>query len=261
MSITSDLPLTNGQTHRDITRGVDMNIFPISFVSAGQPIRGLGYGPHSGSPKNVRAILIHGYSSSKHALDPIAVALAKEDYPVLSLDLPGHKLGATGGALVSFDMVVQIALDANAALGTPCHPVYIGHSMGSAAALTAASRDDTAVGACVLGLGYPVTVMRPDPNVIGYYLERWAWVDGASPVEVGLAMDKAIPPALEKLAGRPFLLINGTQDQELPPSSARTLFEMAHEPKTQYTVASDHSGIPLLAAPFIVKWLNAVCQS
>ncbi len=235
-----------------------MNIFPISFVSGGQTIRGLGYGPHSGAPKNIRAILIHGYSSSKHALDPIAIALAKQDYPVLSLDLPGHKLGATGGFLTSFDMAVQVALDANAALSSPCGPVYIGHSMGSAVALTAASRDDTAIGAASLGLGYPVTVMRPNPNVIGYYLERWAWVDGASPVEVGLAMDEVIPLALDKLAGRPFLLVNGTQDQELPVSSAKTLFDMACEPKTQRTVDSDHSGIPYLAAPLVAEWLNTI---
>ncbi|PSR27129.1 MAG: hypothetical protein C7B43_12425 [Sulfobacillus benefaciens] len=240
--------------------GLIMNIFPISFISEGQTIRGLGYGPHSGSPRNVRAILIHGYSSSKHSLDPIAVTLAKEDYPVLSLDLPGHKLGATGGALISFEMAVQAALDANAALPSPCRPVYIGHSMGSAAAVVAASRDDMAVGAAALGLGYPITVMRPDPDVIGYYLERWAWVDGASPVEVGLAMDESIPPALEKLAGRPFLLINGQQDQELPPSSAKTLFEMAHAPKTQRTVASDHSGIPLQAAPLVAEWLNTIAR-
>ncbi|PSR26760.1 MAG: hypothetical protein C7B47_09915 [Sulfobacillus thermosulfidooxidans] len=238
-----------------------MNIFPIQFVSGGQVIRGLGYGPHLGAPEAIRAILIHGYSSSKHALDPVATALAKAGYPVLSIDLPGHKLGSSGGALISFAMVVQAALDANSQLPSPCRPVYIGHSMGSAAALVAASRDPRAVGAASLGLGYPVTVMRPDPAVINYYLERWAWVDGASPIEVGLAMDHDIPEALTQLKGRPFLLVSGTFDQELPPFSAQKLFEMAHEPKTHKIVESDHSGVPLKAAPLVVEWLNKIRDS
>ncbi len=235
-----------------------MNVFPISYLSGGQVIRGLGYGPHAGAPESLRAILIHGYSSSKHAMDSIAATLAKAGYPVLSIDLPGHKLGATGGALISFEAVVQAAVDANSHLPSPCRPVYIGHSMGSAAALVAASRDPLAVAAVSLGLGYPVTVMRPDPAVIGYYLERWAWVDGASPIEVGMEMDGAIPDAMGAMAGRPFLLVSGAFDQELPPSSAEKLFEMASEPKTHETVQTDHSGIPGQAPLIVTNWLNVV---
>ncbi len=238
-----------------------MNIFPVCFSSGGQLVRGLGYGPSSGAPEPIRAILIHGYSSSKHAMDPIATAVSKAGYPVLSIDLPGHKLGSSGGALISFDMVVQAALDANRLLPSPCRPVYIGHSMGSAAALVAASQDGTALGAASLGLGYPVTVMRPEASVINYYLERWEWVDGASPIEVGLEMDQAIPPALEELAGRPFLLVSGTYDQELPPFSAQKLFGLAHAPKTHKTVETDHSGIPGKAAPIVVEWLNELQDS
>ncbi|MCY0908088.1 MAG: alpha/beta fold hydrolase [Sulfobacillus thermotolerans] len=238
-----------------------MKIFPVHFKSGGQEIRGLGYGPEDGVPAPFRAIVIHGYSSSKHLMDPVSTALAKAGYPVVSIDLPGHKLGASGGSLISFDMAVQAALDAHRQLTSPAPPVYIGHSMGAAAALVAGSLDPAAVGVASLGLGYPVTVMRPNPEVIQYYLERWAWVDGASPVEVGLAMDKALPQALEKLATRPFLLVSGSRDKELPPSSAAQLFAMAHGPKTHNTVDADHSGIPLLAAPFVVEWLNAVQSS
>lgn len=237
-----------------------MHTFPIAFSSCGQTLRALGYGPDSGVAGGVRAILIQGYSSSKHAMDLIATSLAEAGHPVVSLDLPGHKLGSSGGALISFNMVVQAALDANYKLPSPCRPVYIGHSMGAAGALVAASQDQYALGAVSLGLGYPVTVKRSDSQVIHYYLERWGWVDGASPLEVGLAMDKAIPSALEQLAGRHFMLISGTLDRELPPFSAQTLFDMAKDPKVHEEIETDHDGIPRQSAELVVQWINRITK-
>lgn len=234
-----------------------MKVFPIEFMSQGQRIRGLGYGPAQGVAKAVRVILIHGYASSKHSLDGVATALSKEGYPVLSVDLPGSKLGASGGVLSSFETVVQVALDADTAFPSPCRPLFVGHSMGAAAAIVAASRSPQAAGAVSLALGYPITVMRSDPMVIGHYLERWDWIDGASPIEVGLAMDALVPGALKQLGDKPFLLISGRKDQELPPSSAETLFDLAHEPKVHQEVDTDHAGVPSLAGPLLLEWLNS----
>jgi pimeloyl-ACP methyl ester carboxylesterase len=124
-----------------------MKLFPIQYPSQGLTIRGLGYGPQSGSPRKLRVILIHGYSSSKHAVDVVAAQLAQADFPVISIDLPGHKLGQTGGALTSFSMAVQAAIDADVMLPSPCSTVFVGHSMGAAAALVAASLHAAAAGA------------------------------------------------------------------------------------------------------------------
>lgn len=233
-----------------------MKIFPIAYPSQGHSIRGLSYNPASGIPSPVRIILIHGYSSSKHAMDPLASALCHAGYAVVSIDLPGHKLGATGGTLTSFGQAVQSAMDANSGVPYSYPSVYVGHSLGAATALVAAARDGTAVGCASLGLGYPVTVMRPDPAVIAYYLARWDWIDGASPIEIGLEMDKAIPNHLPQLQGRPFLLINGQHDVELPPPSAQSLFEHARDPKEIKTVDTDHGGIPRMAAPVLLEWLQ-----
>lgn len=233
-----------------------MHVFPISYMSYGHRIRGLGYGPHSGVPSPVRIILLHGYSSSKHAVDPVAQALAMAGYSVTAIDLPGHKLGATGGSLQSFQVAVYAALDAVNQIPSNQPSVLIGHSMGAAVAVVAASQSHECVGSVAMGLGYPVTATRNDPRVISYYLDRWAWVDGASPLEVGLEMDRALPEALKQLTGKPFLLVSGEQDIELPPSSARTLFEMAGQPKSTHQIDADHSQIPRIAGPLIVSWVQ-----
>lgn len=233
-----------------------MRIFPIAYQSGGHLIRGAGYGPETGAPGPVRIIAIHGYSSSKHRLDPLCAALAKAGHPVVSIDLPGHKLGATGGFFSSFEMAVRAALDAVDGVPYPRPTVFVGHSMGAATALVAAGRDKRAAGAVSLGLGYPVTLMRPDPSVLGYYLERWQWVDGLSPLEAGLAMDEAIPPALDQLAGRPFLLVSGKKDVELPQVSAKSLFERARDPKTWVEVDADHSGVPDAGIGAVLDWFS-----
>lgn len=233
-----------------------MAVFPVAYPSGGQTIRGLGYGPRGGVPGPVRVILIHGYSSSKHALDPLASAIADAGYAAVSIDLPGHKLGATGATLISFETAVKAAADAVSQLSSSPPPVFIGHSLGAATAFVAASRTPSAAGAAGLGLGYPITVMRPNPAVLDYYLSRWSWVDGASPIELGLAMDAAVPDALGLLAGRPVLLVSGHDDIELPPSSALTLFNLAKAPKTHRQVPGDHSSIVLHAIPAVLEWLT-----
>lgn len=232
-----------------------MKIFPIQYLSGGQRVRGLGYGPADGIPGPVRVVAIHGYGSSKHRLDNLCTAIAQAGIAVVSIDLPGHKLGASGGVLTHFETAVECALDAVRCLPYHRPPVFLGHSLGAATAVVAASRLPEAVGAISLGLGYPVTIMRDDPAVISAYLELWNWVDGLSPLEAGLGMDAALPEALVRMQGRPYLLVTGDHDRELPPASARTLAEMAGPAVTHITVPTDHSGVVDSAAGVVVDWL------
>ncbi|CAB1127622.1 AB hydrolase-1 domain-containing protein [Candidatus Hydrogenisulfobacillus filiaventi] len=218
------------------------------------PLAAVGYGPGNGVPRKVRVVALHGYSSSKHSLDPLSAELARAGFAVLAPDLPGHKLGASGGVLFQFETAVEAALAAAHAFAGDGPVVFVGHSMGAAAAVVAAAALPAA-GAVSLGLGYPVTRERDNPAVYAHYLERWAWVDGASPLEAGLAMDAALPGALQALAGRPWLLVHGSRDLELPPASADALFALAGEPKTRVMVDADHAGVATAARTAVRDWL------
>src|SRR4029077_247660 len=102
----------------------------VEFPSAGGIVRGLFY--NVGTPSTC-VILCHGYSSSKHNVDPLAFHLAVDGYSAFALDFLGHKLGAISGPLRRVANLVENLLDAVAwarqAPGVE-HIVLGGHSMG-----------------------------------------------------------------------------------------------------------------------------------
>ena len=57
------------------------------------------YGTRRAVPRGVSIVAGHGYSSSKHNFDFLCGFLASHGFGVYNFDFPGHKLGASGGAL------------------------------------------------------------------------------------------------------------------------------------------------------------------
>src|SRR5579863_1859362 len=81
----------------------------LSFESAGGVVRGRFY--HTGT-RATCVILCHGYSSSKHNVDPLAFHLAADGYCSFAFDFLGHKLGASTGRLRTGGDLIANALDA-----------------------------------------------------------------------------------------------------------------------------------------------------
>lgn len=81
-------------------------------------------------------LLVPGWSSSPDRLSTLIEALVRQDYTVGAMTPPGHERGAP--RLSHPEAFTQALLTAGRALGA-AHAV-IGHSMGAAAALNAASR-------------------------------------------------------------------------------------------------------------------------
>src|ERR1700682_6265262 len=110
----------------------------MAFASGGGTVRGLFY--HTGRPSTC-VVLCHGYSSSKHNVDPLAFHLAVDGFSAFAFDFLGHKLGASTGPLRTGADLVENALDAVAlarALPGVEHIVLGGHSMGAAPHIGAA---------------------------------------------------------------------------------------------------------------------------
>src|SRR5579863_3043568 len=112
----------------------------LAFASAGGTVRGLFY--HSGRPSTC-VVLCHGYSASKHNVDPLAFHLAVDGFSAFAFDFLGHKLGASTGPLRTAADLLENALDAVGFVRTLPGVERIvlgGHSMGAATSIGAAAR-------------------------------------------------------------------------------------------------------------------------
>ncbi|MBV8600891.1 MAG: alpha/beta fold hydrolase, partial [Candidatus Eremiobacteraeota bacterium] len=106
-------------------------------------------------PRSVTIVAAHGYSSSKQNLDGLCSFLASHGFAVFSLDFPGHKLGASGGALLRIEDAFE-AMDSAVRFARERldQPVYVlGHSMGAMTALCVAARDRSLSGAVAIATG------------------------------------------------------------------------------------------------------------
>ena len=120
----------------------------------GGSIAALDYEPRR--PRGIGLVVGHGYSSSKHNLDAMCSFLASHGFHVVSVDFPGHKLGASGGRLDSpedltdaFDAAMRFVRERYVP-----HVYAIGHSMGAATALRACAADPAVAGVVSIATGW-----------------------------------------------------------------------------------------------------------
>ncbi|HLN46890.1 MAG TPA: alpha/beta fold hydrolase [Magnetospirillaceae bacterium] len=231
-------------------------IDPIEFPSAGGTVRGLLY--HSGRPADC-VVLCHGYSAGKHNVDPLAYHLAAQGYIALAFDFLGHKLGASSLPLVRADDLVVNALDALAF--ARAHPlvrrlVVGGHSMGAATAIGAALSDRAVDGIIAISTARHRGRKLEGDGLVSGLLNRRAYVDGAGPLEITIAMD-AFTARIGELAPRPVLLVAGSKDALVAPSAVRQLYDEAREPKTYELIEANHTDCAERARFVVTRWLQA----
>ena len=198
--------------------------------------------PPDGEPR-ASALLAHCFTCSKDlgSLRRIARALAYAGFAVLRLDFTG--LGGSEGAFEETTFSSNVAdLIAGARClrdEVPGPQVFVGHSLGGAAALAAALRWPEA--RAVATIGAPAA-----PSHVVHLLEGGlealerdgrAVVDiGGRPFTIGVELvddlrASQLPGALEALE-RPLLLLHAPGDRTVGIDQARRLFEAARHPKS-----------------------------
>ena len=228
----------------------------VTVAGERNPVAVLCYEPRR--PRGVAIAVGHGYSSSKHNLDPLCAFLASHGFAVYSLDFPGHKLGASGGTLRGIDDCV----DAMSAAIRFCRErgetnVYaMGHSMGGMTALFTTALDDGVSGAVAITTGYGRPTSLQALRKAGATDFRSAYVDGVTLPELVADVDARYEALLGRLAGRPVLYVAADRDAMVSPASVRELFERAPEPKQMVTIASDHTFAGEHARAEILQWLD-----
>jgi pimeloyl-ACP methyl ester carboxylesterase len=212
-------------------------------------------------PRRARGVCIaagHGYSSSKHNLDPLCAFLASHGYRVISIDFPGHKLGASGGRLdCAEDLTAALGAAVGFARETYREPVYtLGHSMGATTALRVCAHDPEVAGAISIATGYGRPRALQGLVARGVSDLRSAYVDGLSLPELVEATEPYLEAALPLLAGRPVLYVAADRDGMVSRASAEELVARAPEPKTFVTISSDHTLAGENARAAVLAWLN-----
>jgi pimeloyl-ACP methyl ester carboxylesterase len=224
-------------------------------TAAGKNVAALDY-----EPRRARAVGIavgHGYSSSKQNLDMLCAFLAAHGFNVVSVDFPGHKLGASGGRLESVDDLFATLSTAVEYLRERTPLVYtLGHSMGAATALVAAANDPGVAGAVSIATGLGRQSALEALSLRGTVDLRSAYVDGLTLPEMAAQMSPRLGAALPRLAGRPVLYVSAQRDMMVTRGSAEELFERAPEPKSFARIDSDHTYAGENARAAVLAWLN-----
>ena len=212
-------------------------------------------------PRRSRGVTLavgHGYSSSKHNLDALCAFLASHGYRIISVDFPGHKLGASGGYLASIDdLTATLAAAVEHARATAGGTVYVlGHSMGATTALRSCAADPTIAGAISIATGYGRPAGLQALGALGAVDLRSSYVDGLTLPELAVETELVLDAALAALAGRPVLYVAADRDGMVSRASAEELFVRAPEPKTFVTITSDHTFAGENARAAVLAWLN-----
>ena len=222
----------------------------------GEGVAVLDYEPRRA--RDVALVVGHGYSSSKHNLDFLCAFLSSHGFRVLSLDFPGHKLGASGDRLASIDDLTDamgaVVRFARATYGTPIYTA--GHSMGAMTALRACAADQEIAGAISIATGYGRPTALAGFAKAGSVDLRSSYVDGMALRDVAAAHEGVLDATLAALAGRPVLYVAATRDGMVSPKSARQLFERAPEPKSFAEIESDHTYAGENARATVLQWLS-----
>lgn len=220
------------------------------------PVAVLWYEPRR--PRGVSIVAAHGYSSSKHNLDPLCGFLAAHGFGVYSLDFPGHKLGASGGRLGGVDdcidaMSAVFAFASERGDGTA---YALGHSMGGMTAIFTAALDPRILGVVAIATGYGRPTSLSALRRAGATDFRSSYVTGVTLPELVEGVDARYDALLPRLAGRPTLYVAANRDAMVNEASVRELFERAPQPKSLVSVESDHTYAGERARTSVLEWLN-----
>jgi fermentation-respiration switch protein FrsA (DUF1100 family) len=200
-------------------------------------------------------LLLHGFSSRKERMaDSIGRSLAARRVASLAIDLPLHGARDAGFEGLSFQNPVAVIqqwrlavreahaglayLEAHDAIDSPRIGIA-GYSLGSYLATSVAANDSLAR-AVALAAGGDLPPQMPFAPLVR------SMVDPLRDVQ--------------KLAGRPLLMINGRFDRTILPEQARSLFEAAAEPKELRWYDAGHWP-PQSAIDSLAAWLEKALAS
>jgi fermentation-respiration switch protein FrsA (DUF1100 family) len=187
-------------------------------------------------------ILVHGIHANRAFLIPQAHLLAQAGYPLLMIDLRGH--GLSQGHELTYGY--REALDVQAAVDYLLSRPEIekvgafGHSLGGAAVVQAAARDERLQAIVVQSSYSSLSLATEEAYETFTVLPRWPFASliiSLSQLRLGMNLDQVnSATALAAMPPRPVLIIHGAEDTLFRPHHAQMMFDSAPEPKSLFMV-------------------------
>jgi alpha-beta hydrolase superfamily lysophospholipase len=228
----------------------------IELKSCAGLVRGLLY---SGGASPTCIVIAHGYSSSKHNVDPLAYYLATEGLKALTFDFQGHKLGCSSLPLARAEDVVQNVADAleyARNIQGVRRVIAAGHSMGAAASIGAMLQTPWVDGLIVMCTALGRVQSVEAASIVGGLRNRACYVDGPSPEDLTRVMD-SWTVRIGEVSPRPLLTIAAAKDAIVAPSAVRKLFDAAGEPKTFEVIDATHTDCVERSKFVVMRWLRS----
>ncbi|MDR9499978.1 MAG: alpha/beta fold hydrolase [Hydrogenovibrio sp.] len=209
-------------------------------------------------PSQTTVVLLHGWGANKSLMLPLAEPFHRLGWHVTLVDAHNHGDSEHRGV----STMPKFAEDLESALVWLKHDkpkeaedvIVMGHSVGAAATLLAASRGLDVRGVISLAsFAHPKMVMQRQ-------LQKARWVPGLAWLVIhyvqwviGHKLDDIAPINAVKKIAIPFLLVHGDQDQIVPLSDHRELCKVASDNKNTRCLVlpeTDHASIETIQIHF-----------
>ncbi|PKM46569.1 MAG: dipeptidyl aminopeptidase [Gammaproteobacteria bacterium HGW-Gammaproteobacteria-1] len=221
--------------------------------------------PGTGAPPVPAVVLLHGWGGSAETLLPLAPSLSQAGFAVLLFDARCHGRSDED----SFASMPRFAEDLEHALDwlrqqaevDPRRIAVVGHSVGGAAALLAASRRaDVAAVVSIAAFSHPRDMMRRllASQHIPYWPLGWYILRYVQHV-IGHRFDAIAPLTTIRQIRCPTLLVHGADDRTVPVAEAHTIYAARGAAPVQLKIipgSHDDYGDVAREAPLLAAFLR-----
>lgn len=221
--------------------------------------------PGTGTPPVPTVVLLHGWGGSAETLLPLAPSLSQAGFAVLLFDARCHGRSDED----SFASMPRFAEDMEHALDwlrqqaevDPLRIAVVGHSVGGAAALLAASRRaDVAAVVSIAAFAHPRDMMRRllASKHIPYWPLGWYILRYVQNV-IGHRFDAIAPLTTIRQVRCPTLLVHGAEDATVPVAEAHAIYAARGAAPVQLAIipgSHDDYGDVEHEAPQLVAFLR-----
>ena len=241
---------------------------PVTFASKGVPLDGwfIGADP-AGVDSPPTIIMTHGWSRNKARMLPLAALLHEAGFGLLLFDARGHGASGSDGAIT----VLKFAEDIVSAVGfleghpgvDPTRVGVVGHSIGGAAAIVAASMEPK-IQAVVTSSAFadPASLTRRFMRTFHLPRGPFFWlVCRIIDYYLGTTMTDIAPQNRISRVEVPVLLVHGEDDRMVPVSDLEAIYARAQPQRTHRMVLAGRGHSDVITdpryGPAVIEFLQA----